>query len=538
MRLYAVLAIVASGCYAPAPADGVQGCAAGDACPDGYQCLADDKCHLAGTMLPGCVPACAGATPMCDLADPAHPVCVACLGDGDCGVGLLCVKKACMPGCSAGHSACGADAGSCDVDMHICRGCFGDVDCGGATPHCDVPSGSCQPCLPTADTCAKGKYCGGVPGRYACLAGCKSDFDCRASDDGGVGGDGGPGDGGQPASQVYCCAHVCVDTSGDGANCGQCGKACGQGGTCCGGACTDSTKDVGNCGGCGMVCAPANVMGPSCGASACGYGACTTGYADCDAKAANGCEVNTGTDLANCGGCGKACLLVANGTPGCAMGGCVITGCAAPAADCDGKYGNGCETNLQTDGLNCGKCGRPCALPNTSPSCVAGACTASRCLAGFVDCDGKPADGCEINILTDAKNCNGCGNMCANGLGCVNGVCGTPLHAPGTFGPFHTFAGMSTDHFITQGACSPSGGNIAADAAYFCSHFYGPNCSVNGGFVPNTLPAANNPKMHKMGGCTNLGNDIAGTMCEGGACKIGNWSEVTNGLANLVCVCK
>jgi hypothetical protein len=36
---------------------------------------------------------------------------------------------------------------------------------------------------------------------------------------------------------------------------------------------------------------------------------CATGYADCDKSAANGCEIDTNTNVANCGGCGMPCNM-------------------------------------------------------------------------------------------------------------------------------------------------------------------------------------------------------------------------------------
>jgi hypothetical protein len=34
---------------------------------------------------------------------------------------------------------------------------------------------------------------------------------------------------------------------------------------------------------------------------------CNTGYADCNGVPSDGCEVDTTTDPAHCGGCGTAC---------------------------------------------------------------------------------------------------------------------------------------------------------------------------------------------------------------------------------------
>jgi hypothetical protein len=41
--------------------------------------------------------------------------------------------------------------------------------------------------------------------------------------------------------------------------------------------------------------------------------ACNVGFADCDGNPANGCEVNTRTDVNNCGGCGNRPIEVCNG---------------------------------------------------------------------------------------------------------------------------------------------------------------------------------------------------------------------------------
>jgi hypothetical protein len=57
------------------------------------------------------------------------------------------------------------------------------------------------------------------------------------------------------------------------------------------------------------------------------------------------------------------------------------------------------QKNLQTDAESCGVCGTKCALlvKNTQGiTCSGGRCNYAACSAGFGDCDGNPANGCEV----------------------------------------------------------------------------------------------------------------------------------------------
>jgi hypothetical protein len=56
-------------------------------------------------------------------------------------------------------------------------------------------------------------------------------------------------------------------------------------------------------------------------------------------------------------------------------------------------------------------------------SCSAGQCSIV-CNQGFQDCDMDGGNGCEANLQSDPKNCNGCGNVCPMNLpGCAMGQC-------------------------------------------------------------------------------------------------------------------
>ena len=64
-----------------------------------------------------------------------------------------------------------------------------------------------------------------------------------------------------------------------------------------------------------------------------------------------------------------ACDL-ANATAACSAGGCVVARCNAGFGDCDGNAANGCEVDLRVTAAHCGGCGAACALPNATPACA------------------------------------------------------------------------------------------------------------------------------------------------------------------------
>lgn len=175
-------------------------------------------------------------------------------------------------------------------------------------------------------------------------------------------------------------------------------------------ACVSLLSDPNNCGGCGVACGMGANGQMGCQMGVCSLTACNAGFANCDGNSANGCEVNVQTDVNNCGGCGFRCNL-ANANGGCSNGTCVIASCNIGFADCDGNSANGCETHVQTDVNNCGACGTVCRTANGTPACTNAQCAIATCNAGFADCDGNAADGCETSLQSNA-NCGSCGRAC------------------------------------------------------------------------------------------------------------------------------
>jgi len=130
---------------------------------------------------------------------------------------------------------------------------------------------------------------------------------------------------------------------------------------------------------------------------------------------------NLQTDINNCGSCGLVCGSQ-NGTAACVSGTCQIA-CNAGFSNCDNNPANGCEVNTTSDVNNCGACGFVCPIvPNASRACSTGTCV-SVCDSGYANCDGNPANGCEVNITIDPNNCGSCGHACPAGHACVAGFC-------------------------------------------------------------------------------------------------------------------
>jgi hypothetical protein len=142
-----------------------------------------------------------------------------------------------------------------------------------------------------------------------------------------------------------------------------------------------------NCGGCFNACDSTHSTGTTtCVSGACHYGACASGYSDCNATTApnvDGCETNTQTSATNCGGCNNVCDTTHSNGVSCVSGSCQHTSCAANYADCvpTAPDLNGCDTAINTP-THCGNCAATCPTLNGSPAgCT---CTATD---GGVACE-------------------------------------------------------------------------------------------------------------------------------------------------------
>jgi hypothetical protein len=186
---------------------------------------------------------------------------------------------------------------------------------------------------------------------------------------------------------------------------------------------------------------------------------------DCNGKVDDG--VSFLTDSKNCGGCGIVCaggMACQNGRcPGgtMTMGG--DGGVTMPPPDSGTTNPGGllsiCTINgatacidLGSDHDNCGTCGRKCAA---TQYCNGGTCSdppAIECGSGATACTDPQAGGKQYCTMTsgDPRNCGACGVVCANGGGCLNGIC-----SAGT---------MAADAGTSTGRDAGAAGAGAADA--------------------------------------------------------------------------
>lgn len=226
-------------------------------------------------------------TPACFNLTLAPPVDLATSGGDDA-----------APTCTQSPDDC--PVGSwCGPDNHCAAGCRTNADCAATptSPLCLVADHRCVACLAGSD-CPTGQRCSPSG---ACVTGCdtQAGSECDVS--------------------LMCCDQLCLDTTSDVDNCGGCARACVAAGT-------------------------ANVAAAKCSGSVC-KPTCAAGFADCSEPAApaadDGCETNIHT-VAHCGTCGNACSLT-QATAACATGTCTIASCNSGFVDCNAKAADGCE---------------------------------------------------------------------------------------------------------------------------------------------------------------------------------------------------
>jgi hypothetical protein len=205
------------------------------------------------------------------------------------------------------------------------------------------------------------------------------------------------------------------------------------------------------------------------------------------------------------GGC-ASCPVPAHGTSLCVDGGCGVA-CDQDWLDCNGDPRDGCEIDPRGDPRNCGACGARCGPGLVCD--ITGKC-ASGCSSGSSECDG----GC-VDTSRNPAHCGSCANVCpepANGSAtCAGGVCGFSCTAPfrdcddGGAGT----NGCETNTAVDRnncGACgkvcvAPSGAVVlgcVGGCVYQCG---GPPFDCNGDLAEGGACECSPPKVCRAGAC-------------------------------------
>jgi hypothetical protein len=214
------------------------------------------------------------------------------------------------------------------------------------------------------------------------------------------------------AAETFCPrSNSCENLNQDNNNCGTCGNVCPS------------------------VAQPPSSSGAqiTCAGGQCNQLVCRALRFDCNGDLyeadGDGCEVNGATDANNCGACGTTCDpgqtcvgghclcpegQVLCGTSKCAQVGNDVDNCGVCSYQCPGDRRS----------LTAGGIGADPDPAHGRPTCEEGVCD-YRCSPGWADCDGNIGDGCETKLLDDPLNCGACGVRCdaVEGQACINGQC-------------------------------------------------------------------------------------------------------------------
>jgi hypothetical protein len=393
-----------------------------DGCGIGSPCLVDPDCESGS---------CDDATKLCAV-NCSHNT-DECDGNTDepCETNLYTDSKncgACGMACDLPHADSSCTGGKCQIDTCVAPWIRCNTD---DTDGCEVNSsadaGNCGAC---------GTVCPALHGtpmcvKSACVIDCAPGFGdcdhdpltgCETSvsdvDNCGACGKKCPSTGGEP---------YCVD--------GQCGMtACSAGkGDCDGDQQCEAELDTDpyNCGRCGNVCSAANGKS-DCVGGKCVVTSCDDGWQNCngsekDGGYANGCETNVASDSKNCGACLADCETLGHSAGTCQDGRCALL-CDTGFEDCDGKLDNGCEADTTSDPAHCGGCDNPCQFTHASAACVNSGCVIDACDANYKDC--TAAAGCETDVSSSVQHCGSCTGTCSNAgataVSCSNGKCNPP----------------------------------------------------------------------------------------------------------------
>lgn len=153
----------------------------------------------------------------------------------------------------------------------------------------------------------------------------------------------------------------------------------------------------------------------------------------------------------------------------CDSGACRIDRCHEGWLDCNGDPTDGCEVDIDDDPEHCGACRTRCSDSHATPLCRDRLCVGD-CDPGWEDCNGdKATDGCEVHTASDTNHCGACGTVCETGNAtpiCTDGDCGISMCPAGAADCDHELAnGCEVDTQTDAMNCDGCGTRCALDNA-------------------------------------------------------------------------
>jgi hypothetical protein len=207
---------------------------------------------------------------------------------------------------------------------------------------------------------------------------------------------------------------------------------------------------------------------------------CPSGQIGCNTEC-----VDSTSDSNNCGGCGIRCPT-----------GSMCRGGSCLCQDGDSPCGNICCDELY-DCCN-GRC-----IPQTYQCCGDNACSPSQICCSGTTC---------VNYLTDPNNCGTCGNQCASGALCQNGVCDCPTG--------ESVSGLPPGLPLCSTLEATGGTGFCGTYENMCCLRGHVNC---GGLICANLSSDSN----NCGGCSHMCQ--GGQICDAGICSCPAGQSFTNG---------
>lgn len=200
------------------------------------------------------------------------------------------------------------------------------------------------------------------------------------------------------------------------------------------------------------------------------------------------------------------CVLAICGNSGCNCGSSVIARSQLDESACLIEQGAPIPAACTPQGMEC-----DCpAHAICTPQCRSGTCACELCDPGETVCNGACTD-----PSSDSHNCGGCGNECASGQLCLDGVC-----SPGTSAGGSDDGGCSETNFCActnfcistcrcgDGGCPPTLTQVCEGAVCPNSCPSGEACAANAGGVFLCSPL-----------CTPGGTDGQGSCQDGMTCQ-------------------